>query len=134
MSQAPITAESREVWKFVQDLNRTWSGGQPEKLDSFFARDCVIVQPGFEGRATGRAACVESYVDFCAHANILGFQERAPDIDIFGDTAVVSYTFDISYELEGRRYREQGRDLFVLRRERGRWRAVWRTLLPNDDD
>jgi ketosteroid isomerase-like protein len=91
----------------------------------------VIVHPGFQGRSTGRDAAVGSYVAFTSQAKVLAFEEVAEDVDVYGDTAVVSYTFVIAYETgDGRRLQEQGRDLFVLKRENRRWRAVWRTLLP----
>jgi hypothetical protein len=118
---------------FVRELNRTWVSGAPQKLGPFFHPDIVIVHPGFQGRSVGREACVASYVEFAKNAKVLAFEEREPEVDVFDDVAVVSYTFDIAYDLEGRRYREQGRDLFVLRRQRGRWRAVWRTLLTDED-
>jgi uncharacterized protein (TIGR02246 family) len=127
-------AAGREVWDFVQRLNRCWTEGEPEKLRTFFHPDIVIVQPGFQGRAAGRDAAVASYVEFVAQAKVLAFEEKAEHVDVFGDTAVVSYTFEIAYEAEGRRLIEQGRDLFVLRRENRRWRAVWRTLLPESPE
>ena len=120
-----------EAWSLVERLNRTWVEGHADRLGPFFDPDIVIVQPGFQGRSVGRGAAVQSYIDFCSQAKILDFRELEPDIDVNGDVAIVSYTFDISYEVEGRRLREQGRDLFVLRRENRRWRAIWRTLLPD---
>lgn len=130
MNSAGDAAAAREVWRFIRDLNRTWTEGNPQDLRSFFDPDIIIAQPGFVGRSVGRDAAVASYVDFCNAVMVLAFSEREPDIDVNGNVAIVSYTFDISYEIEGKRRREQGRDLFVLRYENKRWRVLWRTLLP----
>lgn len=125
-------AAAKDVWRFIQELNRTWTSGHPQELRPYFDPEMVIVRPGFQGRSLGRDAAVASYVDFGSNARILGFSEREPDIDVNDQVAIVSYTFDISYELSGVRHRDQGRDLFVLRRTNKRWRAIWRTLLPDD--
>jgi len=50
-------------------------------------------------------------------------------IDIFDDTAFAEYKFDITYEKKGKIYIEDGRDLFVLINDGGKWLAVWRMLL-----
>ena len=48
-----------------------------------------------------------------------------------GSSKNASYTFTISYEMNGGSFNESGRDLFVFARENGLWRAVWSTLLPS---
>ena len=40
----------------------------------------------------------------------------------------MTYRWEMDYEQRGRRSREEGTDLFVLRREADRWRAVWRAV------
>jgi hypothetical protein len=130
MNATGDTGTAREVWRFIQDFNRTWTEGDPKDLRSLFDPNMVIIHPGFGGRTVGRDAAVASYVDFCLHAKVLSFSERDPDIDVNENVAIVSYTFDIGYELNGARHHEQGRDLFVLRRDNKRWRVLWRTLLP----
>ena len=54
---------------------------------------------------------------------------RSP-IDVWGNTAVATYRYEIAYEMGGQLYQEMGQDLFVFVRDGGRWRAVWRTLIP----
>jgi hypothetical protein len=53
-----------------------------------------------------------------------------PDVDIFGDTAIAVYAWNMTYELSGLEYRESGHDVFVFNRDQGRWLAVWRVMLP----
>jgi hypothetical protein len=48
-----------------------------------------------------------------------------------GAVAVVTYTFEIEYEIAGQIVRESGHDLLVLRQSHDTWRAVWRALLPD---
>ncbi|NIV71622.1 DUF4440 domain-containing protein [Candidatus Saccharibacteria bacterium] len=119
----------QEIWQIVQELNVTWVEGNPGKLDRFFHPDMVIVSPDFQQRIEGRDACVQSYKDFSTQATIHNFKELDAAVEVFGDTAIVSYAFQISYEMNGKRFVDTGRDIFVFVRRGNQWLAVWRTLL-----
>jgi hypothetical protein len=136
MSNSPRfeTKAQRDIWRFLRDLNARWVEGRPEDLADFFHEDMVIIAPGFKERIKGRKACVESYKGFSGQASIHDFKEVDPSIDVYGDTAVVSYGFEIIYEMDGETYHETGNDLFVLAHQGDRWRAVWRTLFPFAQD
>jgi uncharacterized protein (TIGR02246 family) len=112
----------------IGDINRAWLEGRFEDLQRCFHPDMVIVAPGFAQRLAGAAACADTYREFMAAATIHAFEASPADVDVWGDTAVASYAYDIDYEMSGRRQRERGRDLFVFTRADGRWRAVWRGL------
>ncbi len=130
MTPSLQTKDQQEVWKVVQEVNEAWVKGHPENLENFFREDMVIVPPDFQQRAVGRESCVASYKDFCRQATVQDFMEKDPGIDVFGNTAVVTYSFEIRYEMKGGTFHEAGRDVFVLLREGGNWRAVWRTMIP----
>ena len=118
-----------EIRELIRRLNDAWVKGQPGQLASFFSEDIVMVLPGFAQRTEGRDACVASYEDFCSQAAILDFELAEPIIDIFGDTAVATYAYEISYEMGGERFKDSGRDLFVFIRQDDGWQAVWRTMI-----
>jgi hypothetical protein len=122
--------QKKEVWETIRAINDAWLRGRPGDATQYLAEDMVIVQPGFEGRTEGRAACLESFVSFSNNATVHDYKEGTPSVDIFGDTAVVSYVFDIAYEMGGTVRRESGRDLYICVRQSGRWLAAWRTLIP----
>ena len=48
---------------------------------------------------------------------------------MIGLTAVASYTFDMIYERDQRKYRATGRDLWMFSKSEDAWQAVWRTML-----
>jgi uncharacterized protein (TIGR02246 family) len=118
-----------EIRELITRLNETWMKGQPGGLASFFREDIVIVPPGFAQRTEGRDACVASYEEFCSQAAILDLKLAEPMIDVFGDTAVATYAFEITYEMGGERFKDSGRDLFVFIRQNDLWQAVWRTMI-----
>lgn len=110
----------------IADINRAWLDRRFDDLLPCFHPGMVIVAPGFTQRLDGATACAESYREFMAAAVVRAFEASPADVDVWGDTAVASYAYDIDYEMNGGRLREQGRDLFVFTRVGGEWRAVWR--------
>lgn len=124
MSEAPV-----EVWQTIRRINKAWVSGRTDELREMLHHSMVIVLPGSKP-VRGLAACIDSYRDFTVEANVLRFEELASAVDVFGDTAVATYDFEITYELGGTWTTERGHEVFVLTREGGRWWAVWRTQLP----
>jgi uncharacterized protein (TIGR02246 family) len=113
----------------MQRINRTWLDGRPADLVPLLHPDMTLVFPGFAGRAEGREAIVASFADFCGNATVHEYREANHQADVIGDTAVVSFTYDMVYETSGKRNRATGRDLWVFQRQAGEWIAVWRTML-----
>ncbi len=122
--------DTEEIWQLVQRLNDAWAKpGSPEDLASFFREDIVMVNPDFIQRTEGRDACVASYQDFCRQAAIRDFKISNPGIDVFENTAIATYSYEITYEMGGELFNDTGRDVFVFVRENDRWQAVWRTMI-----
>ena len=129
-----MSSDTEEIWRFVQRMNDAWSKDGADDLASFFHEDMVIVHPDFTKRVEGREACVASYEGFCKQAVILDLKLDNPGIDVFVDTAIVTYSYEISYEMGGERFNDTGRDLFIFIREHGSWLAVWRTMILSQSE
>jgi hypothetical protein len=95
----------------------------------------VIVGPGYQPLARGVEACVASYRDFLRASVVHHYHQSAVLVHQADPVAVVTYGWEMDYEQGGRRSREAGTDLFVLRRDGERWQAVWRavTFAPAGD-
>lgn len=119
-----------EAWDTVRRVNQAWVRNRTEELEALLHPSVVVVPPPPALPARGRDACIESYRDFVRTARVLHFEELTPAVEVFGDTAVVTYDFAITYEVSGTYTTERGREIFVLTHEDGRWQAVWRTQLP----
>ena len=59
-----------------------------------------------------------------SQARIHHWREIDPQIQLYGDTAIVSYYFDMSCDIGGQTLHLTGRDLFTFVKENGRWWAV----------
>jgi len=122
--------ESRhQVLEMIQQINDAWTTGHPEELARLFREDIVMVSPDFQQRTEGREACIASYVDFCNQAAVGGLRLGEIGVDVFGDTAIATYAYEISYQMGGESFNDKGRDIFVFARDNDRWQAVWRTMI-----
>jgi ketosteroid isomerase-like protein len=123
------SASEDEIWRAIAEANRAWLGGHPENVGPLFHERAVMFGPAFATRIEGRTAITQGFVDYTRYAKTHLFEERDRAVDIFGDTAVVTYAFFVRYEAEGQVHDETGREILTLMREDGRWQVVWRTQL-----
>lgn len=123
------TSRHEAVKTVVQTINRVWLNGQVEALEPMVDPDIVMVFPGFTGRIQGRDQFLAGFRDFCENAKVHEFHDHDYQSDLVGDTAVVTFRYDMLYERSARRYRASGRDLWVFRGQNDGWIAVWRTML-----
>ena len=130
MTSSDPAQDVDEIWRLVQRMNDAWAKpGSTEDLASFFREDIVMVNPDFTQRTEGRDGCAASYEEFRKQAAILDFKIGNPGIDVFANTAIATYSYEIAYEMGGERFNDTGRDIFVFVRESDRWLAVWRTMI-----
>lgn len=125
-----IERDREEIVNVLRAINAAWTKGNTGELNKYFHEDMVIAQPGFGIHGEGRAACVNSYMEFADMASIQELKESQHVVLVWGGTAVASYKFEIDYEIDGQSHQDAGYDLFVFTREKGTWVAVWRTVLP----
>ena len=114
-------------------LSAAWRDRRYDELAAVFDERVVMALPGFAGRVEGRDTLVESYREFMERATLTHYEEQPPAIDVWGDTAVASYHWEMKWLAGGVPNEAAGYDVFVLRRlpERsgaGEWVAVWRTM------
>jgi len=114
----------QEIWETLRALNDAWTKGNQDDLADYFHKDMVAIAPTVRQRLEGRDACVASWKGFAQSARIHHWSEIDPQIQLYGHTAVVTYYFDMSFEMGGKTISLGGRDMFVLMKENGRWWAI----------
>lgn len=130
MASTAEPGHREQIRRVLERINDAWLEGRSEELGEYLHPDIAIVSPDLRRLGEGSEACVKSYHDFASRATVNGFTMSDPVIDLWRDTAVAVYSFDIDYEMSGRSHRESGRDLYVFTRDGGKWRAAWRMLTP----
>ena len=123
MTTPPDVAE-REVRETLRTLNECWTKADGQDLVHYFHERMVAVTPVDRQRREGRESCVAGWVEFARSVTIRHWRETDVKIDLFGDTAIVSYYFDMSFDAGGHTVQMEGRDLFTFVKENGQWWAV----------
>ena len=120
-----------EVRALLERIDGAWRYGRWDELGACFDDRMVIVAPGFHARVEGREACVASYREFLDHSTLIRYRSEAPTVDVWGESAVATFGWEMVWESGGAPHQRTGHDVFVCRRsaEPGSWRAVWRTMV-----
>lgn len=121
---------TRELVERVEAYDRCWLEGRTADLRQFLHPHVVFTGPRFERLARGLDACVQSYVSFLSAARIHDFTASDYEVDAAGASAVMTYRWQIDYEMSGARQVESGRELLVWVRDADRWAIFWRHQQP----
>jgi hypothetical protein len=125
MTQLSDDEKKFEVWKTLRALNDCWTKDDGTDLVNYFHKDMVAITPVDRDRREGQAECVAGWVGFAKTAKIHHWQEIDPRIQLYGDTAVVTYYYDMSFEVGGQMIIfAWARDMFVFVKEDGMWWGV----------
>ncbi|MDR0479613.1 MAG: nuclear transport factor 2 family protein [Burkholderiaceae bacterium] len=114
----------QEIWTTVCALNDAWTKGRPDDLANYFHPQMVAITPTDRHRLNGGADCLAAWKGFAEAATIHHWREIDPVIHIYGNSAVVAYDFDMSFDMNGQTITMGGRDMFCLVKEKGRWWVV----------
>ncbi len=119
-----------QVWTLIQTMNKCWTEGDPNDLNNFFHDNMVAITPTDKERLEGKDACVKGWSAFAQNTKIHFYKETNPKIDIYGDTAIVTYYYDMSFDMAGQTINTGGRDMMILVNENGEWRVVANQFSP----
>jgi len=124
-----------DVREILNKINDAWLHGKASEVAGlvrpYFDDAMVMRGPGFQEVGRGGDLCANSYAQFLAAAVVNECTLAEPAIDMFGDSALATYAWDMTYTLNGKRYKETGYDVFAFARRPGaEWKAVWRAMLP----
>jgi ketosteroid isomerase-like protein len=118
----------------LDHIIRAGMNGQTDGLAGILDDQVIMVFPGFGRQVQGKAAMIGGFQDFAANAEVHEHRETDERIDVIGDAAVASYRFELIYTRQDVIYRSTGRDLWIFHRDKGVWKAVWRTMLEMEEE
>lgn len=117
----------KDIWAAVQALNRLWTvEGRADELVNYFHEKMVAITPTDRARLDGGKACIAGWKGFAEAAKIHYWKEIDPKVELFGNGAfaVVTYYFDMSFDMGGQTITMGGRDMMSLINEDGKWWVV----------
>lgn len=124
-------ADAAAIRHVVAGISTAWRTRRVSELHDFFADDVVLIAPGARARIQGRVAVVETYREFAENTSSQEYRELDLNVDVFRETAVATYRYEIAWSRDGARFKESGTDVLVLGKTGGKWRVVWRTIVPD---
>ncbi|HLH09801.1 MAG TPA: nuclear transport factor 2 family protein [Terriglobales bacterium] len=138
MASPGFYEDRQAIRKLIDTINHAWLNGPLDQMEvtlgACFHENMIIKGPGLRELCRGRTACARSYKEFVEQSNILDCKLSHAEIDVAGNTAAATYSWNMSYEMHGKRRRESGEDFFVFTRDDGRWWAHWRVILVTREE
>jgi hypothetical protein len=117
----------QEVWQTILSMNQLWTiDNKAEELINYFHKNMVAITPTDAFRRVGQASCVAGWKGFSDMAKINYWKELDPIIDLYGNNlfAIVTYRFEMSFDINGQTIEMNGRDMFSLVKENSKWWIV----------
>ena len=117
----------KQIWEVIQEMNRKWTvKNNADELKNYFHKDMVAVTPTDLRRIEGGGNCVAGWKKFAENTKIHFWKESEPKVQIYGEGkfAIVTYYFDLSFDMDGQTINMKGRDMFSLVNENGKWLIV----------
>lgn len=115
------------IWQVIQEMNRKWTvEDKADELKNYFHENMVAITPTDSKAIEGRDNCVAGWKNFSQNAKIHFWKELDPSIQVYGEGrfAIVTYYFDMSFDMRGQTINMKGRDMFALVNENGKWLIV----------
>ena len=123
--------DQQAVELLLKNINGVWKRGNFRELEKYFHINMVIEGPELQGRKEGRDQCVQHHEDFNQSVKFISSNESDYKIDVWGDTAIASYRFEVQFEADGHVRKESGHELYAFYREASDWKAVWNSIVPS---
>ena len=119
--------ECCEIEDTLREMNRCWTETWDEPaFRQYIHPDAVAIVPATPGRIEGKDAYIAGWREFTLAAEISEWTETDHRIQLFagGKAAVATYLFTIRFMMAGQQHTLQGRDMFFLVKEGGKWLVV----------
>jgi len=117
----------------LKNINNAWTQGNPKELGKYFHHSMIIEGPELRGRKVGLDQCVQHHEEVLRHIKIISYKESDYRINVWSDTAVANFQFEVQLETEGKIRKELGRELYTFSRDVNNWKAVWNFIVPYVD-
>ena len=114
-----------QIWKLIQNINQIWTNTKNiEDLNKYFHEDMTSIVGQDKQRIKGKKNCVEHWRK-CSEKKIYSWKEYDEDIKVFDEKfAIVTYSFEIDLEREGKRITANSSDTFSLIKEGNEWKVI----------
>jgi ketosteroid isomerase-like protein len=121
--QAVIQVE-RAAWEALKskDLNA---------LSDYFSENASRFSQGQAYRTSGRADLLRELENWISQGELRSYQMLDPQVEVVGDTAVLTYYFTVAEVRGGKDYKRAGKVSLVFVKQGGKWRVLHEHVSTN---
>lgn len=125
----PLTASTRdaEAQKLIEVERNAWEAiknKQPSALANYFAEDASVLLEGQAYRITGKDNLMHGLTDFVESTELRSYQMLEPQVQVLGDTSLLTYYFTESGVSGGKEFSSAGKISIVFVKQQGAWRVL----------
>lgn len=124
VSRAAMESAKKEILQVERAAWEAIEGSQPESLQGYFAEDVSSFGENQAYRTRGRTEALRALRTMMEQADLRSWQILDPQVQLAGDTAVLTYYYTESGFAGGKEFKHSGKASVVFIKEDGAWRAI----------
>ena len=124
LTKAALDAEAKQIIQSERDAWEAIKNKQTDKLADYYADDASIFTSDQAYRISGKDQVVGNLKSWLASSDLRAYQMLDPQVQVFGNTALLSYYFTYSGVTGGKDFSESGRFTAVFVKRGGKWLCV----------
>lgn len=119
-----MTKIERAILNVEKQQAAAFNRGDLQTVLQAFAPTVVCFSSTQHARVTGRAAMRRTFEYYLKQADKVTYKITDPVVQVYGDTAIVSFYWTVTLKSGSKRQTIEGRGSHVLRQQNGSWQIV----------
>jgi hypothetical protein len=128
MTISQLSSERKIIADHVHEIILAWLEDRIEEVEEFIEDNIIVCTSVDSRKYSGRSEFRECLQKSLVNKKIIRYDEEDFSIHIDELTATVHYKFFMEYQQNGKSVSESGRDFFLFKREKEKWKLVWRSI------
>lgn len=130
-TKAVLDAEAQKIIGIERAAWDALKNKQPERLNDYYTDDASLFDDSLAYRVQGKSEILRGLQSWMDSTELRSYQILEPQAQVLGDTAVLTYYFNLSAVRAGKEFSQAGKVTLVLVRQGGEWRALHEHLSVN---
>ena len=123
-SGAEKEAAKKRIVRIEQDAWDALKENRTEAFSGYFAKDVSLFEDGQAYRTRGKPEAMRAVQAFLDRGEVRSWQMLDPQVQVVGDTAVLTYYFSQSGSTHGKDFHLSGKESVIFVKENGDWRVI----------
>lgn len=123
-----ISNEKKIISGYVHKVILAWLEDRIDDVDELIDNNIIVCTSVDSRKYSGKSEFRAYLQKYLVNKKIIRYDEEDFSIHIDSLTATVHYKFVVEYQQNSKSVSETGRDFFLFRREKEKWKLVWRSI------